>query len=339
MNNLLYFPYINLPDSAWTIRTLMYYENIGAIVPNQYFYNPDRYYDTHMLNLVRNDLVIPINPIEKLDNPWEISKPFLEFLNKPSYKIDEKRAKFQRNQTSRIHRDKFKNRDANIHADKFDSEIFYQLEQIGLAKRDKENQKWYFVESKTADLLMTYLAYVLSSKLKMRPITDKIKKPYKLAGKIIEPEKKKISKKRETILKELIPFPEELDLTRLQKFKEKHFELLDAFKNKVEILTLDNNLKEGTPLFNEKVRELKLRKDELSAKMNESQFKNIIFGTICGVIGAYQGLSVAETPGAVVGAIPGFASAIHSALKIEKAENIFDQSGMKYLALVDKRLK
>jgi len=39
------------------------------------------------------------------------------------------------------------------------------------------------------------------------------------------------------------------------------------------------------------------------------------------------------------GGLPGFMYADHSALKIEKAENVFDQSRMKYLALTDKRFR
>lgn len=72
--------------------------------------------------------------------------------------------------------------------------------------------------------------------------------------------------------------------------------------------------------------------------MNESQIKNLFFGSVCGVVGAFQGLQAAVTTGAVIGAIPGFASAIYSALMIKCPEKIFDQSGMKYLALIDKNI-
>jgi len=53
MNGLLYYPYINLSQSDWTIRTLLYYEKLGTIVPQEYFYNPERNYEPHMLELVR----------------------------------------------------------------------------------------------------------------------------------------------------------------------------------------------------------------------------------------------------------------------------------------------
>lgn len=48
------------------------------------------------------------------------------------------------------------------------------------------------------------------------------------------------------------------------------------------------------------------------------------------------GLAAAATLCAVIGGLPGFANAIYEALQIERSEAIFDQSGMKYLALADK---
>lgn len=43
MNSLLYYPYINLPKNNWTIRALLYYDNVNSIVPEQYFNEPERY--------------------------------------------------------------------------------------------------------------------------------------------------------------------------------------------------------------------------------------------------------------------------------------------------------
>ena len=80
---------------------------------------------------------------------------------------------------------------------------------------------------------------------------------------------------------------------------------------------------------------MKMAKEELSARMNESHIGDIVFGTICGTISA--GIGLLASP--VLGAIPGFLNTIHSACKIEKPENVIDQTGLKYLALVDKRLR
>ncbi len=119
-------------------------------------------------------------------------------------------------------------------------------------------------------------------------------------------------------------------------------DLLNAFKNRIELIALNPNLDEDTQLFKETIKELDLRKSELSAKMNENKFGDLFFGTVCGLSGAFIGLAAAGTTGALIGsmaALPSFGNAVHSALKIEKVENITDQSGMKYLALVDKKIK
>ena len=67
MDKLLYYPYINLPETNWTVRVLLYYDEVGSIVPQQYFYAPEEY-NPYMRNLIQEGLVNPINPIEVLDN-------------------------------------------------------------------------------------------------------------------------------------------------------------------------------------------------------------------------------------------------------------------------------
>jgi len=107
-----------------------------------------------------------------LSNPWKVTKPFIEYTQKPEFNIESKRASFGVGNYGRIHVDKFKPRGARIHTDKFDGEIFYQLEQMGLAK--KIDYSWYIVEYHTASFLMTFLATIISSKLSLQPITDEI---------------------------------------------------------------------------------------------------------------------------------------------------------------------
>jgi hypothetical protein len=61
MNNILYYPYINLPPTDWAIRTLLYYETIGTIVPNSYL-NRINSFEPFMRQLVKEELVLPISP-------------------------------------------------------------------------------------------------------------------------------------------------------------------------------------------------------------------------------------------------------------------------------------
>ncbi|WP_321374417.1 hypothetical protein [uncultured Draconibacterium sp.] len=341
MENLLYYPYINIPRTDWTARTLLYYDKIGSIVPQNYFYEPEKF-DPFMREMVRNELVIPINPIETLDRPWEISRPFIEYVNSKGFNLKRRRQSFRKGSLSRINENKFKAQGPKIHVDKFDGEIFYQLEEAGLAER--LDYEWFMVEQKTANELMNFLASVIGNKLDFLPTTDtKFKRPpFSDRSKQVIKAERKEHIKRDIILKELIPFPEQIDLKKLRKFKDKHIDLLNAFKNRVELIALNPNLEEDSPLFRETVKELEIRKSELSAKMNENKLGDLFLGTVCGLSGAIIGLASAGTTGALLGsmsALPSFANAVHSALKIERVENITDQTGMKYLALVDKKLK
>jgi len=341
MDNLLYFPYINIPRTDWTIRTLLYYHQVGSIVPQNYFYKPGKY-DGFMRELVLNELVIPINPIEVLDRPWEVSRPFIDYVNSKEFKLKQRRENFRNGVFGRIHKDKFEFSGPRIHVDKFDGEIFYQLEQAGLARR--ENHEWFIVEQRTANDLMSFLASVIGCKLNFLPTTDmQVRKvPFTNSSKKVYKTKSIDNIRREIILNELIPFPEQIDLTQLRKFKDKHPDLLNRFKNKVELIALDHNLDEESQLFKETIKELNYQKEELSEKMNESKLGQLMFGTVCGITGAVIGLASAGTTGALVGslaALPSFANSIHSALQIERVENITNQSGMKYLALIDKKIR
>lgn len=329
MSKLLYYPYINLPRTDWTLRTLLYYDNIGSIVPREYFYDPERNYDEFMLELVRSELVTPIDPINTFDNPWEVTRPFLQLVENNQEKLRTAQNRFRQGLRGNMHIDKFSK--ANIHADKFDENIFYGLEQLGLA--EKTDGRWYSVEQRTANNLMHFLATLISAKTDRLPTTDYIRTSYN--HQTFNQERRK----REKILTSLIPFPDEIDMRKLLNFKEKHSGILNSFRTRVEQIVLDPNIIEGTPLFQQHLAELSQRKEELTARMNESQFNRILFGTVCGLIGAYQGMATASTTGAIIGGLPGFANAVYSALQIERAENIFDQSGLKYLALVDKRLR
>ena len=104
MNSLLYYPYINLPQNDWTIRALLYYDNVNAIVPTQYFYEPE-HYNPFMREAIMNELITPINPMDVLNNPYEVSLRFIEYLSARKSVIERRRSFFS-NQAHIIHRDK-----------------------------------------------------------------------------------------------------------------------------------------------------------------------------------------------------------------------------------------
>jgi len=328
MAKILYYPYINLPRNEWTIRMLLYYDQVASIVPHDYSEYPKKKYEPFMLNLIEKQLVVTINPIQSLNNPWRVAEIFTEFLTP--------HAPFLR-------KNFIKDAPVRIHSGKFDGEIFRQLTELGLAKKRADDEDWYLVEKSTADHLMKYLATVVADKNNMLPVTDD-NKLILLDNPILEIKTGKFSetpeqkRKREIILENIIPFPLEIDIDKIRKFKDKYNDLLGAFENKVRTIILEDD-SEDSQLFKEKVKELKIRKRELSDKMNENKFKDIFFGTACGLVGASIGLATADKPINVLYGLPGFANAIYSALKIQNAENVFDQSGLKYVALIDRKLR
>ncbi len=332
MENLLYYPWINVPKSDWTNRALLYYETIGCIVPRQYNEEPKRF-ENHMRELVQENLVIPVNPAEIISDPWNITRPFIEYVESKDFDLKKRRTKFSNGSKGRIHRGKF-SKAPQIHIDKFDKEVFYRLENAGLA--EKRDDEWYNVEKATANELMAYISTIIAKKLDCRPMSDKLRR-FIPSSRVTKKDFKEIKiqqSKREIILNEIIPFPENIDFTKLRRFKDDHYDLLNSFRNKVELIALDPRIEIETEFFNEKIKELTIGKTELTAKMNESNFGNIVFGTICGAASA--GIAFNEGFGWL--AMPAFLNAIHSALKIETAEDIPNQEGMKYLALMEKRI-
>lgn len=321
MKDLLYYPYINLPKTDWTLRTLLYYETIGAIVPLSFYKKPEKY-DKFMLDLVKDSLVIPLDPLNVLDNPFEMTKPFLEA-------IERDRIQLHLSREALIMASQFHNHVGltPIYSDKFHIETFFALKNLGLAIY--ENDK-YLVESHVANKLMLYLATVMSVKTNRQPITDC---SFDNDNSLIE------DKRREIILQKLVPFPKDIDLKKLNNFKNKHFDLLNSFRTKIELLVTDMSKVEGTESFNLSVQELEQRKDELAVKMKEFNFKLICYATLAAIISAIPDFLKRDiSPIEVIAASSPIAYSIYQALKIEKAEKIFDQSGMKYLALSEKRI-
>ena len=123
-DNILYYPYISLPENLWTYRALLYYDNIGVIVPNDYIYNPNQH-SVHMLDLVKANLVRQINPIDFTYDLKGFKDGFLDELLSTKRRVDVKRKNFKKGNYSRIH------------IEKFDHGLIYALKNWGWQKQVK----------------------------------------------------------------------------------------------------------------------------------------------------------------------------------------------------------
>jgi hypothetical protein len=244
---------------------------------------------------------------------------------------------FRNDNVGQLHRGKFEKSLVEIHSEKFEYELFYQLDHAGLAKQLTNG--WYSVERKTANELMTFIATVLVIRLNYLPTTDRFKlKSFRAVG-LKKKELRGFEKqnsKRELVLENLIPFPRQFDLKKLNKFKSNNLRLLKQFKNRVEEIVLDSSIDPKSDLFEQKIEVLKDQKTEISARMNESRLVPK-FISVAGIITAIEGLQSENEVGQIAGAI-GLVGAIAQALAIEKPRNTVDQTGLKYLALAERTL-
>ena len=93
--------------------------------------------------------------------------------------------------------------------------------EIGLAERMDYN--WYNVENKTANDLMFLLSSVIADKIQSVVATDQIDYSFsQIYAQNNDVELRNRQYKRDLILKNLIPYPKQIDLTNLRRFKEKY---------------------------------------------------------------------------------------------------------------------
>lgn len=104
MQAALYFPFINVPSTAWWTRTLLYWDRAGTIVPRSYWHDPDRL-GRFTLELVREGLVDQFRP------EWageSLGGNFARYLDRlGAEEIDERRRRLRNGQVVLVHRDKW----------------------------------------------------------------------------------------------------------------------------------------------------------------------------------------------------------------------------------------
>lgn len=143
MQAALYFPYINVPESPWWARTILYWDMVGTIVPRSHREQPDLL-DEYTLSLIREGLVRQFLPE---DVGPGLRRNFEFYLtNLENREIDRRREAFQRSDVAFVHRDKWMSYGAGLD----------RIVQLGLAR--EVSGGWAAVESTTAAEFMAALA-------------------------------------------------------------------------------------------------------------------------------------------------------------------------------------
>ena len=179
-DKVLYFPYIDVPQSAWLTRMLLYWDSVGAIIPFDFIEKPERLHE-HTRSLVQANLLTQVIPSDYIGDIPNFSHAFLSYLDSLGDVLDRRRLSFQKRPPTGLRRRVFSRR---IHSQKMvavplhmekTSSLSTDLIHLGLAAYDE--YPWLAVEKKTADEFMYYLATVLGQhrKLQFTPVTDNLR--------------------------------------------------------------------------------------------------------------------------------------------------------------------
>jgi len=147
-DRVLYFPYIQVPDSAWFTRVLLYWDQVESIIPYEFINAPEQLGE-HTRSLIEAELVVQIFPGAYVWNIPHFDTAFLQYVRSLE-DLHRRRTDFSCGKTCRIHAEKMR-------------PISDQLVQLGLAN-EKPEYPWFLVESRTASDFMCYLAAVLVDK-------------------------------------------------------------------------------------------------------------------------------------------------------------------------------
>jgi len=152
MQAALYFPFINVPSTAWWTRTLLYWDRVGTIVPQSYWHDPDKLGE-YTRKLIHKGLVDQFRP------EWAahaLRRNFGAFLNCLSpEEIDDRRQRLRNAEVAFVHRDKWLMYESGLR----------ELQQMGLALDDSDfdhrRREWVAIEQATANEFMAALTLAL----------------------------------------------------------------------------------------------------------------------------------------------------------------------------------
>lgn len=289
--NVLYYPYIRVPNNVWFTRVLLYWDSVGSIVPYEYANNPERL-GSHMQALLTEGLVNQIFPGSYTYNVPNFVDAFIECAEEHKRKLSRSLRPLTIRPTLRVHIEKL-------------DDIGSKLCKIGLAK--KSDYPWYDIEAQLANKFMAYLAGVLSSlpEINSRPITDE-QKQLNIYESGDDP--------RSVILENLLPAPAEgVNATELARFKSKNQKYLLKFRNEIESFILQvasvKDIRLRTEMIN---RFLAKAKDEIDGIIESMQSQG--WGKIS--VGRFLSYAVAGTTLADAIASGGLLTTIASAFGI-----------------------
>lgn len=151
MEGLLYFPYIEVPENDWLIRTLLYWDKVGTIWATE---GPWVYEEDSLSNrLMRAELLVAAFPVDADRNRSHLFIKHLRSLDEEE--LDRRKREFRAGNRTMVHEQKVQYSDG-----------YEWVESLGLAgKTDRfqdPDQLFVQMEKRTASEFMASLALALS---------------------------------------------------------------------------------------------------------------------------------------------------------------------------------
>jgi hypothetical protein len=223
-DSALYYPYIDVPETGALNAVLLYWDQLGAIVPR--VVSPSSF----TRELVAEGLVSPIAPRDYVSlYDGDFLEGFVDVLD---------RLPVQSAPLAPIF----------VHVDKGPSQLWAILDERGLVTRSPTDRRawrggsgWLCVEGRAGALYLAYLASWLSMlpEIAMEPITDQ-RQLFEAMGGAAAASLLRVDAARAGILEGVLPSPAgHLPARELASFKEQHANLLLLFRRKVEELVID----------------------------------------------------------------------------------------------------
>lgn len=146
VQSALYFPYINVPETPWLYRTMLYWDRVGTIAPDEFRARPE-FMDPHTRRLVSEGLLVHVVPSDIGGRRRNGFHRFLDGLSE--MELRRRRSLLALGLVSAIHMDKLVYDDLR------------QLTDLRLARPRAGDDRWLEVESATANEFMAALALAL----------------------------------------------------------------------------------------------------------------------------------------------------------------------------------
>lgn len=161
---ILYYPTISIPTGRWLKQAILYWDEIGSIVPHHYDDTALVPYSSAIQHLLDEGYFRPFRPEALINQGWsrveELEQEFKSLFESAEFQHLLNRLFIPRaSQTDMKANSSFLY--SRVHRDKISHELFYYLEDRGVAKRNDDSE-WYQFEANTALLYMAVLAKYLA---------------------------------------------------------------------------------------------------------------------------------------------------------------------------------